>query len=118
MKKEQDYIDDLVEIRSLMERSSRFLSLSGMSGIFTGCYALAGALAAGWYLGHNAVGATSYEALVAARESGAYQPFLPFLVTDALSVMALTVITAVVLTQRRARKQSQKTWDASAKRLL
>lgn len=33
---EKDYTNDLQHIRSMMERSSRFISLSGFSGIFTG----------------------------------------------------------------------------------
>jgi predicted lysophospholipase L1 biosynthesis ABC-type transport system permease subunit len=43
MRKEQDYIEDIAEIRSMMERSSKFLSLSGWAGILAGIYALAGA---------------------------------------------------------------------------
>ena len=34
--------DDLVHIRSMMERSSRFISLSGLSGVFAGLSALLG----------------------------------------------------------------------------
>ncbi|MDZ7756326.1 hypothetical protein [Rhodohalobacter sp.] len=43
MKEEQDYIQDIAEIRSMMERSSKFLSLSGWAGILAGIYALGGA---------------------------------------------------------------------------
>lgn len=39
-------IDDLRYIRSTMERSTKFLSLSGLSGILAGCCALAGAVVA------------------------------------------------------------------------
>src|SRR5690349_5388540 len=46
MKNEQDYIQDIAEIRSMMERSSRFLSLSGWAGVMAGLYALAGAYVA------------------------------------------------------------------------
>ena len=38
--------ETLTEIKQLMERSSRFISLSGMSGVMAGIYALAGAGAA------------------------------------------------------------------------
>ena len=47
MNREPDYINDLAEIRSMMERSSKFLSLSGWAGIMAGLYALSGA-----YLAH------------------------------------------------------------------
>ncbi|MGB3780725.1 MAG: hypothetical protein WA960_20340, partial [Tunicatimonas sp.] len=41
-----DYLKDITEIRSIMERSSRFISLSGLSGVMAGAYALAGAYVA------------------------------------------------------------------------
>ncbi|MBA3828027.1 MAG: hypothetical protein H0X33_03740 [Taibaiella sp.] len=43
---EQDPSETLQEIRSIMERSARFLSLSGWSGVWAGCVALIGALIA------------------------------------------------------------------------
>ena len=46
MKEEQKYIRDIAEIRSMMERSSKFLSLSGLAGVMAGIYALAGAFIA------------------------------------------------------------------------
>jgi hypothetical protein len=39
----QNIQEDLVHIRSMMERSSRFISLSGLSGVFAGIFALLGA---------------------------------------------------------------------------
>ncbi len=38
-----EHLDNLREIRSLMERSSKFLSLSGLSGVFAGILAFLGA---------------------------------------------------------------------------
>jgi hypothetical protein len=42
MKQTKDYLDDITEIRNIMERSSNFISLSGFSGILVGIYALIG----------------------------------------------------------------------------
>jgi len=42
MKKTKDYLEDISEIRNIMERSSNFISLSGLSGILVGIYALIG----------------------------------------------------------------------------
>lgn len=42
MKKKKDYLEDISEIRNIMERSSNFISLSGLSGIMAGIYALIG----------------------------------------------------------------------------
>ena len=38
-----DYLNDIKEIKNLMNKSSRFISLSGLSGIMAGIYALVGA---------------------------------------------------------------------------
>ena len=37
---EKNIHDDLAAIRSVMERSSKFISLSGLSGVLAGIYAL------------------------------------------------------------------------------
>ena len=41
--KSTDYLKDISEIRTMMERSSRFISLSGLSGVCAGIFAIAGA---------------------------------------------------------------------------
>ena len=46
MNDSEKLLDELKDIREIMERSSRFLSLSGLSGILVGLYALAGAIIA------------------------------------------------------------------------
>ena len=46
MKKTKDYLQDISEIRNIMERSSNFISLSGLSGIMAGIYALIGSFIA------------------------------------------------------------------------
>ena len=46
MENQSEYIEDLRIIKKVMEESSRFLSLSGLSGIFAGLIAIAGAAVA------------------------------------------------------------------------
>ena len=46
MESNQNYLEDLRLIKKVMEESSRFISLSGMSGLFAGLTALAGAAVA------------------------------------------------------------------------
>jgi hypothetical protein len=50
MKNDSNSIEDLKAIRRIMEESSRFLSLSGLSGIFPGLAAIAGALVAYFFI--------------------------------------------------------------------
>ena len=101
-----------------MERSSRFLSLSGLSGVFIGVYALAGAIAAWWYADNYNFGITNYNTLATSSDAATYKPFLAFFIVDVLLVLFMSLLTAYVLTQRLTKKQGLKIWDASAKRLL
>lgn len=102
----------LSDIRHLMERSSRFISLSGFSGILAGLYALAGALAAWWYL----------EPGLAARyidgSGGGAGDGLIFLLADAGIVLLLAVGTGILLTTRKAEKDGSSLLDAAAKKLI
>lgn len=43
MNTQNQHLDTLQDIKKMMERSSRFISLSGISGIAAGCCALVGA---------------------------------------------------------------------------
>lgn len=115
---EQEHLKTLSDIKNLMERSSRFLSLSGFSGIFIGLYALAGAGAAGWYLGHADPAITDYQQLAASSDLKTLGPLLTFFMGDALLVLFLSLLTGYVFTQRLAKKQGSEIWDSTAKRLL
>jgi predicted lysophospholipase L1 biosynthesis ABC-type transport system permease subunit len=116
--KEKENLKTLADIKTLMERSSRFLSLSGLSGIFIGCYALAGSIAAWQYLSDSNLATTNYYNLATTSETEIHTPFLAFFVCDALLVLLLSLITGYILTYRLAKKKGLKIWDAAAKRLL
>jgi hypothetical protein len=115
---EEEHLKTLSDIKNLMERSSRFLSLSGLSGIFIGFYALIGAIAAWWYVNNNNYEVTSYYSLATTPDGETYRPFLTFFIGDALIVLLVSLITGYVLTQRLAQKQGLRVWDSTAKRLL
>jgi len=109
---EKDYLKDISEIRSIMEKSSRFISLSGLSGVMAGIYALIGAAIA-----HELVYTSEiivYEQLVLRDVRGN----LTALIIIAISVLLLTIITGILLTKRKAKKEGVKTWDETTKRLL
>ena len=50
---QEDYLRDISEIKTLMNKSSRFISLSGLSGILAGIYALIGAAFAYWLVSNS-----------------------------------------------------------------
>jgi hypothetical protein len=113
MKEEQEYIRDIAEIRSMMERSTKFLSLSGWAGIMAGIYALAGAYIAYSVFGFNPDG-VDYRA--SNPDSG--RSALLNVIFLAVSILLLAVGTAISLSSRNANKKGEKVWNATSRRLL
>ncbi len=103
----EDYLKDISEIKSLMNKSSRFISLSGLSGILAGIYALVGAAIA-YYIVDNSV--RGYLIL----DGTIFKICFAILIGIAL----LSIITGILLTTKKAKKNGEKVWDSSSKRLL
>jgi len=106
MNKEK-YLEDLGEIRKIMGESTQFLSLSGISGVLVGIFALLGS-AQVYYLIENHVG--NYITL----ESTTFR----YIVITAGVVLFLSVVTAFLFTYLKARKSSQQLWNAASKKLI
>lgn len=113
MKNNQDQLEALQDIRQMMKQSTRFLSLSGLSGVLAGIYALIGA-----YFGHQLIQdyVEHYSYDQADREIYLATMFKGFLICAL--VLSASVITAVILTKRKADKNGQKLMDPTALRLL
>jgi len=109
-------LETLSEIRQLMERSSRFISLSGLSGVFAGLYALIGAFAAYSYLNLEGVGYYSGSRLAGRSENE--QDVILFLLIDAAAILILAISTGIFLTTRRARKDGNSIFDKTAQKLI
>lgn len=113
-----DKIQDLHHIRHLMDRSTRFVGLSGLSGLWAGTVALAGAWVAHTYLHvfmHPASDPLTYSPV---RGDQSYESLLGVLVLDGLLVLVLALAGAWWFTRRRTQHTGQRMWDASARRLL
>lgn len=113
MKNEKDYIKDISEIRSMMERSSRFLSLSGLSGVMAGIYALSGALVAYLVFGFNPDSVTYSMTGTAGTPAN-----ISSVIIVALIILALALGTVVYLSRRNAGKRGEKMWSPTTRRLL
>jgi len=114
-----DYIDQLSEIRSLMEKSSRFISLSGWSGIMAGIYALIGAyVAKAYYFGHSDIYSERLSELIGGPYLFQNLGYYGFFILDAGLVVGLALITGMVFTAKRAKKNGQRIWDRVALRML
>ena len=103
----QEYLKDISEIKNLMNKSSRFISLSGLSGIFAGIYALIGAGVAYWLVENHSEGRLLLSGDV----------FTLILIVLVL-VLVLSIGTAIFLTTKKAKKNGEAFWDATTKRLL
>lgn len=111
----EKYLRDLSEIKDLMNRSSRFISLSGLSGVFAGIYAIIGAVLAKLLLSNQGSVYTNYDIVT----TDSLQHELSFhLFIIAMAVLVLAIGTAVFLTTRKAKRNDQKIWDSTSKRLL
>lgn len=104
---QQDYLKDLSEIKDLMNKSSRFISLSGLSGILAGTYALIGAAVAYWLV-------TTYSNGVLILDGWVFKSCL---LTLAL-VAFFSIATGILLTTQKAKKQETGMWDSTSKRLV
>jgi len=113
MKEERDYIRDIAEIRTMMERSSKFLSLSGWAGIMAGIYALAGA-----YIAYKIYDFHPKEMAYSSIDSGGIDPNLVKIFFLALIIFLLAIGTAIFFSYKRSSKRGEKLWNATSKRLL
>ncbi|MCV9385940.1 hypothetical protein [Reichenbachiella ulvae] len=107
----QKYLEDLQDIKSIMDRSSRFISLSGMSGVAAGVVALIGA-----YLAYQTV--YTGQDYLSYRRAEMTQVNLILLIGIACGVLALSLIGGLYFTQKKAKKANLKLWDNQAKRLV
>ncbi len=109
-------LDDLRQIRQMMENSSRFISLSGLSGVAAGLCALAGAWAAHDYV--RGFRDFIIDPAVTVADHG----FLIFLFNTVIfRIAAATLLAALVsaffFTWMRSRRQQAPLWGVTARRL-
>lgn len=108
--------EDLQAIRDIMERSSKFLSLSGLSGIFAGVCALTGAAIA-WFFILDSGNIQYSEYSLNSHDS--FTTNVGFnLALDAFLVLVLAILGAFYFSFRKARKAGQQFWTNSTRRLL
>lgn len=114
---QNEHVEALQDIRKMMQRSSRFLSLSGLSGVFAGCYALIGAyIAYVWqqdFLKEYFQIGSKYE----------FRGILEDIYMIKFSLLALLILAASLATglwfsAKKAKKAGQKLLDHGAKLLI
>jgi hypothetical protein len=114
MNEQQQSLKAIQDIKQMMERSSRFISLSGLSGIAAGCFGLAGAgIAYKWiavyYQGYNVRGYWDLSDFAQLK----WKLFLLGLIT-----MCLALLSGFYFTWKKAKRNNVFIWNTSSKRLL
>lgn len=118
---EQDHhLDTLHDIKQIMERSSRFISLSGLSGIAAGSCALVGAWFAYGVIANSRVEVKSIRSIGTSPEHSI--SISDWMGNQLVQIALLTFIAAFALsfifTYIRSRKTNTPIWGHSSRRLL
>jgi hypothetical protein len=103
---EKDIHAELNAIRNLMERSTRFISLSGLSGVLAGIYALLGTYIA-YDLLYPSAGGSSFKEYT----------ITPLLLL-AIAILLLSIATGIGMTFRQAKKKGEKFWNPISRKLF
>lgn len=119
MNEQQQSLQDLQHIKQMMERSSRFISLSGLSGIAAGACALVGAWFANDVITENG-GPSGYRELVnKTLEVSSLQDFMGHrLFQIAMYTFFAALLSAFLFTWLRSKKNKVPMWGYSSRRLL
>ena len=108
---QEKYKEDLRDIKEMMAKSSRFISLSGISGVFAGIYALIGAYAA-----YTTIYGNQFY-LDGGRSDLTSENLIKLCVIAGLTIFA-SIVTGYIFTKKETKKKNQSMWDAQTKRLL
>ncbi|NOU60749.1 hypothetical protein [Marinifilum caeruleilacunae] len=108
---QQKYIEDLNEIKEMMNKSSKFISLSGLSGIAAGVVALAGAYVA-WITIYSKTGYQNFD-----RALLSWDQLIQLIGIGAITLL-LAVGLGIFFTRLKTKRSKQNIWDSQTKRLL
>lgn len=105
------HLEDLSEIRHMMERSTKFLSLSGLSGVSAGLIALIGSYVA--YLKLNANQAARESHVLTMTEETSEELFIL-----GIAILVFALIFGSLFTLIKAKKRSNLAWNAISQKLF
>jgi hypothetical protein len=116
MKTNSDSVEDIKTIRKIMEESSRFLSLSGLSGVFAGGFAITGALVAHFFILKNE--SINYNEFLKSLSVKETQAVLWQLIADAALILVLSILSALYFSLKKAKRDGKYFWTPLSKRLF
>lgn len=107
---DKNYLNDLKDIKEMMSKSSQFISLSGLSGVLAGIYALVG----GWYA--DKLLSDYFTDSVYSLEIVENLEFK--LIGIALSIIGASILSGLLLSNSKSKKIGVKLWNETSKRLV
>jgi hypothetical protein len=116
MNQSDQHLEDIKVIKKIMEESSRFLSLSGISGIIAGLLAIAGAVVAKLIITGTSPAEEWYSVPLTADPAGSRSVFLLF--ADMAVVLVLSLAASVFFSSRKARESGHNAWTPVTRRML
>jgi hypothetical protein len=117
MSNQKEQLDAINDIKKLMERSSKFSALSGLSGIIVGIMALVCIGISYTILGITPLEPISYLSILN-RDGAIDTELLKLLIINFSVVLLASFLTAIWLSNKNAVKKGEQIWDLTAKRML
>ena len=115
MENNKEHLETLSEIKGLMQRSSKFVSLSGMSGIAAGAVAIIGAVIISVYL-H--IGFFEQLPGMMSQSKDQLSVNMTFIFAVLFSVLILASILTIYFSSRNAKSKNIVFWDSMAKKVF
>ena len=108
----QKHQEDLAHIRSMMERSSRFISLSGLSGVFAGLSALIGGLYVYQLFKINGIDYFTDEHILLTGN------LVSHLFFTGIVILVCAIVFGAFFTIRKSKKYDLPIWTSATKNML
>lgn len=115
MENNSQHLEQIAEIKAMMERSSRFISLSGLSGVFAGCIALISTFVVYTYVDFQWFLPDYLHGLHITETSST--DFILFIVSVGVLTLVLAFIGAFYFTHKKAQRDGISIWNSASKRL-
>jgi hypothetical protein len=112
MSNSEEQLNALKDIRQMMDRSSRFISLSGLSGVFAGVIALIGAYFANDEI-NKFINKSGYSYGVSGEIDLEYN-----LIKLALAVLFVALAGGILFTYRKSQQNNLPLWDKTSRSLI
>ena len=108
----KNYHEDLSHIRQMMDKSSRFISLSGLSGVVAGLAALLGAAYVYFVLEGEGISYFDGERNIYSKDLVLELFFI------GIGILVIAILSGYFFTARKSKRENLPMWDATSKRLL